>query len=56
MTQFDEQMGVSVPKKDEYDSLPDPIKMVYSRAEYLWLSDGQKATLIQTETECEYDG
>ena len=38
---------------DDYESLPDSIKMNYTRKEYLWLSDGEKARLIQTETEPE---
>lgn len=37
----------------EYDALPEPIRMLYTYEQYLWLSDGQKADLIQTETEPE---
>lgn len=32
---------------DPYDALPDPVKMIVSRREYLWLADSQKATLEQ---------
>lgn len=35
----------------EYDGLPEAIKGYYSYEQYLWLSDGEKASLIQTETE-----
>lgn len=37
----------------EYDALPEPIRMLYSFEQYLWLSDDQKAHLIQVETEPE---
>lgn len=40
--------------QDEYDALPDPIKDIYSRQEYLWLSDEQKASLIDQECEPEW--
>jgi hypothetical protein len=42
-------------RKDEYSQLPEPIKGLYTREQYLWLSDLEKATLIQRETECEYE-
>lgn len=32
---------------DQYDELPDPIKSIVSRREYLWLSDRQKAEILQ---------
>lgn len=35
----------------EYDGLPEGIKTYYSYEQYQWLSDSEKATLIQTETE-----
>lgn len=41
--------------KDGYDELPVAIQANYSRAQWLWLSDHEKATLVQRETECEYD-
>lgn len=39
---------------DPYDQLPEAIRQYYSRNEYLWLSDDQKAHLIETETEPEW--
>ena len=36
---------------DPYDQLPECIRQYYSRNQYLWLSDEQKARL--TESECE---
>jgi len=36
---------------DEYDELPEAVKVRLSPKEYLWLSDAEKARLIQTETE-----
>lgn len=40
---------------DAYDTLPEPIKAVYSKSEFLWLSDQQKQHLIQTETEPDWN-
>lgn len=40
----------------QYDELPEGIKATLSSREWLWLSDGEKARLVQTETEPEsYD-
>lgn len=36
---------------EDYDRLPEPIKQTFSRREFLWMSDEQKARL--TEQECE---
>lgn len=36
-----------------YTKLPDAIKTDMSHKEWLWLSDQEKATLVQTETEPE---
>lgn len=36
-----------------YDELPEAIKATLSSKEYLWLSDAEKARLIQNETEPE---
>jgi len=33
----------------DYDQLPEVIKTVYSHKEYAWLSDDEKARLIETE-------
>lgn len=40
-----------IAQPDNYDELPEALKGIYSRAEYLWLSDDRKATLVQRETE-----
>lgn len=39
---------------DEYGALPDPIKSILTRQEWLWLSDFEKARLLQDETEPEW--
>ena len=39
--------------EDEYDRLPEAVRQYYSRNEWSWLSDKQKANLEQTETEPE---
>jgi hypothetical protein len=39
--------------KDEYSELPESIRMNYTREEYLWLSDHEKATIVQRECEPE---
>lgn len=36
-----------------YQDLPEPIKQIVSPKEYLWLSDAEKARLVQNETEPE---
>lgn len=38
---------------EEYNDLPESIKAIYSREEYGWLSDAERANLIQVETEPE---
>lgn len=38
-----------------YQQLPESIRMVVTEREYLFMSDSQKADLIQTETEPEVD-
>lgn len=40
--------------KDDYDLLPEPIKLSHTRKEFLWLSDTQKAKLIDQECEPEW--
>lgn len=37
----------------EYDRLPEGIKMNITEREYLFMTDGQKAMLVQSETEPE---
>lgn len=39
---------------DDYDRLPEPIKLSYTRVEYLWLPDEAKANLEQNECEPEW--
>lgn len=39
--------------RDEYNALPAAIKACYSFEQYLWLSDREKALLVQAETEPE---
>lgn len=36
-----------------YDHLPEAIKRIYTPEQYAWLSDRDKATLVQRETEPE---
>lgn len=40
--------------RDDYEQLPEPIKMIYTRTEYLWRSDAEKADLVQRECEPEF--
>lgn len=44
-----------ISQNDDYDSLPEVIKQYYSKEDYLWLSDEQKAKLVQSETEPEWE-
>lgn len=39
---------------DPYDQLPACIRQYYSRREYLWLTDDQKAHLTEDNTEPEW--
>lgn len=43
------------PMWNEYDELPEAIKVSVSFVGYKWLSDDEKNRLIQTETEPEWD-
>ena len=36
---------------DDYSRLPMAIRVAISRTDYLWMSDAQKARLVQDETE-----
>ncbi len=36
---------------DDSDSLPEAVKAVIGRREWAWLSDAEKATLVQRECE-----
>lgn len=46
--------GPKTSNKD-YDQLPEGVKLAYTLQEFLWLSDAEKARLLQTETEPEGD-
>lgn len=39
----------------EYDQLPTAIRHAYALKQYLWLSDAEKASLVQRETEPEWE-
>jgi hypothetical protein len=39
----------------QYDELPAGVKMHLTLREYLWLSDAEKANLVQSSTEPEWD-
>lgn len=39
----------------QYDELPDSIKATLSRKEFIWLTDKQKAELVQQATEPDWD-
>lgn len=41
--------------KDDYSELPESIKEIVTRKEYLWLSDAEKARLVQSETEPDHE-
>ena len=42
-----------IPRNGSYEALPEAIKAMYSEKEYAWLSDTEKQTLIERETEPE---
>ncbi|HNG03201.1 MAG TPA: hypothetical protein PKH05_10230 [Nitrospira sp.] len=48
-------MQTDIPPDDDYANLPESIRAVYSRDEYLWLTDGQKTRLVQRETEPDWE-
>jgi hypothetical protein len=39
--------------EDPYDEVPLCVRQYYTREQWLWLSDHEKATLIERETEPE---
>lgn len=39
----------------EYEALPDSVRAYYTAHQFAWLSDADKARVIQTETEPEFD-
>lgn len=40
---------------DDYESLPEAVRQYYTREEYLWLSDEEKADLVRANTEPEWE-
>lgn len=44
-----------ISQHDGYEELPEPVKQYYTREQYLWLSDEEKAKLVRTETEPEWE-
>jgi hypothetical protein len=46
--------AVAEGKSSDYDKLPEPIKHIVSEREYLWLSDNEKAHLIEQECDPEW--
>lgn len=46
--------GDDLAPKDAYDALPETIKCAVDRHAWTWLSDREKADLVQHETEPEY--
>lgn len=38
-----------------YEELPESIRAMYTKEQWLWLSAGEKATLVQRETEPEVE-
>jgi len=39
------------PDDDRYDALPAPVQHLVSRAEFAWLSDAEKARIVDDYTE-----
>lgn len=39
----------------EYDGLPDSVKQAFTLKEWLWMSDGDKASLVGSMTQPEWD-
>jgi len=46
--------ALATAEQDDYTLLPEPIKCFLTRDEFLWLTDSQKASLIQQECEPEW--
>lgn len=42
-----------MPLDESYDTLPECVRQYYSREEYRWLTDSQKAALMRREIEPE---
>ncbi len=43
------------PMLSDYEDLPEAIKVGVTYSDYKWMSDSQKASIQQTETEPEWD-
>jgi hypothetical protein len=54
MSLLDELAGFEAEDQDAYDRLPEPVKLLYRREEWLWLSDREKSTLVTRECEPEH--
>lgn len=48
-----ENVRKAVKELADYAKLPEPIKAIVGPVEYFWLSDAEKARLVQSETEPE---
>ncbi|HEY8359098.1 MAG TPA: hypothetical protein VIL30_16705 [Ramlibacter sp.] len=46
--------GTPATGNPQYDALPRAIKDIHTLEQWLWLSDGEKGCLVQTETEPEF--
>lgn len=46
--------ALAIIEDDDYTSLPEPIRMNVSPREYLFMTDAQKASIIQDDCEPEY--
>jgi predicted transcriptional regulator len=46
---------IEPPRKGTYEALPEAIRQYYTRREWEWLTDAQKAGLERAELEPEYD-
>lgn len=40
---------------NDYDALPEPIKMLFSLKEYLWLGETERARVIERECYPDYE-
>jgi hypothetical protein len=47
-------VGPRVQPVDDYEALPECVRMLYTREQWLWLDDREKAQLVQNETEPEF--
>ncbi len=49
MNELLSEIAGGAPVKDAYDKLPLSIQCMYSRREWMWMSDAQKADLVTNE-------